>query len=211
LYAGVQHFCPARLYWAIARKRRQYTVQYTENLGLNQWEASDRIQHSDFNADNVKLDAAILGRLEITKLLEVVPTAASNTILLDVSQIAFPDWQIVAMETTLKGSAAYRIGLQANEQGASAGYSATGSNSSNTGSLLPLNNTADGSLTELTLFFPLRSSVQKLYACVFSADRFYYGYDSGVAFSALQSLKLAPYSTTQTLLSGGKITLWGVK
>lgn len=33
----------------------------TENYALNQWDAQDKVQRADFNADNVRLDAALSG------------------------------------------------------------------------------------------------------------------------------------------------------
>jgi len=37
---------------------------YTPNYNLNQWEASDRVQRVDFNADNAKIDGAIKAQAE---------------------------------------------------------------------------------------------------------------------------------------------------
>lgn len=37
-------------------------MKKTETYELNQWEASDRIRMEDFNADNAKLEAALLGK-----------------------------------------------------------------------------------------------------------------------------------------------------
>ena len=38
-------------------------MKKTEHYQLNQWEASDRIRMEDFNADNQRLEAALLGVL----------------------------------------------------------------------------------------------------------------------------------------------------
>lgn len=35
-------------------------MNYTPNYQLNQWEATDQVKRADFNADNAKIDAAIL-------------------------------------------------------------------------------------------------------------------------------------------------------
>ena len=35
------------------------STNHTENYGLSQWEATDSVLHTDFNADNAKLDAAL--------------------------------------------------------------------------------------------------------------------------------------------------------
>lgn len=32
---------------------------YTTNYQLNQWEPTDQVQRTDFNADNAKIDAAL--------------------------------------------------------------------------------------------------------------------------------------------------------
>ena len=43
-------------------------MKKTETYNLNQWEASDRIRMEDFNADNARLEAALLskpGRMEL--------------------------------------------------------------------------------------------------------------------------------------------------
>lgn len=45
-------------------------MKKTERYELNQWEASDRIRMEDFNADNLRLEAALLektGRLELIR------------------------------------------------------------------------------------------------------------------------------------------------
>ena len=34
-------------------------MHYTEHYQLNQWEANDKVQRTDFNADNAKIDAAL--------------------------------------------------------------------------------------------------------------------------------------------------------
>ena len=39
-------------------------MNQTPNYQLNQWEKTDRIQMEDFNADNAKIEAAILGASE---------------------------------------------------------------------------------------------------------------------------------------------------
>lgn len=36
-------------------------MRQTEHYGLNQWDLTDRIQHTDFNADNLKIAAALAG------------------------------------------------------------------------------------------------------------------------------------------------------
>ena len=40
-------------------KKWRYFMNRTSNYKLCQWEADDKVQRTDFNADNAKLDAAI--------------------------------------------------------------------------------------------------------------------------------------------------------
>lgn len=40
-------------------------MEHTEYYQLSQWEADDRIQMEDFNADNAKIDAALAASLKI--------------------------------------------------------------------------------------------------------------------------------------------------
>ena len=42
----------------------------TTNYGLNQWEATDQVLRTDFNADNQKIDAALKGLAEKDTALE---------------------------------------------------------------------------------------------------------------------------------------------
>ena len=46
-------------------------MNHTPNYALNQWEATDKIQRTDFNADNAKIDAALAG-------LQAVAAAKGN-------------------------------------------------------------------------------------------------------------------------------------
>lgn len=44
-------------------------MQKTENYQLNQWDSTDRIMMEDFNADNVKIEAALAGVAEQAALI----------------------------------------------------------------------------------------------------------------------------------------------
>ena len=47
-------------------------MNHTQTYELNQWEDSDRILRTDFNADNQKLENALGAKLQYYKLKEVV-------------------------------------------------------------------------------------------------------------------------------------------
>ena len=50
---------------------------YTTNYQLNQWEATDQVLRTDFNADNAKIDAALKGLAEKDTALEAMVSAAT--------------------------------------------------------------------------------------------------------------------------------------
>ena len=39
--------------------------QHTQHYQLNQWQATDQVLRTDFNADNVRLEAALAGKAEL--------------------------------------------------------------------------------------------------------------------------------------------------
>ena len=47
---------------------------YTTNYNLCQWEATDQVQRTDFNADNAKLDAALATKAEAAALNSLTQT-----------------------------------------------------------------------------------------------------------------------------------------
>ena len=55
-------------------------MNYTQNYQLNQWEAADRVQRTDFNADNAKLDAAIQAQADALAAERSVREAADQSI-----------------------------------------------------------------------------------------------------------------------------------
>ena len=42
--------------------------KYTEHFQLSQWEKADKVLMEDFNADNVKIDAALAGKADASAL-----------------------------------------------------------------------------------------------------------------------------------------------
>ena len=50
----------------------------TTNYGLNQWEATDQVLRTEFNADNAKIDAALKGLADKDMALEAMVSAAAE-------------------------------------------------------------------------------------------------------------------------------------
>ena len=78
----------------------------TEHYQLNQWSASDRVHHDDFNEDNRKIDAALAGKAPARELLNktVVPGAFDSVFFWfgTGSDINWDDWEYVIMQAELK-------------------------------------------------------------------------------------------------------------
>ena len=63
-------------------------MNYTQNYQLNQWEAADRVQRTDFNADNAKLDAAIQAQADALAAERSVREAADQSIRMSLVKLA---------------------------------------------------------------------------------------------------------------------------
>ena len=59
---------------------------YTTNYNLCQWEPTDQVSHTDFNADNAKLDAAL--KSLSTQVIQKANQSAVNTLITAVNQKA---------------------------------------------------------------------------------------------------------------------------
>ncbi len=78
------------------KERGTLASKHTEHYGLNQWEVSDQVLHSDFNEDNVKVDSALQKKLGHFERIDFRTTEESTrTIIFDLSQINWSDWEAV--------------------------------------------------------------------------------------------------------------------
>ena len=79
-------------------------MNYTQNYQLNQWEALDKVQRTDFNADNAKIDAAMKA---VDQKVDLLSTQAEQKIEAEtaarVSALASLEertvWQLIKTET----------------------------------------------------------------------------------------------------------------
>lgn len=81
-------------------------MQQTEHYGLNQWDPTDRILREDFNADNLKIAAALAGKAPARKLLyknKMSGTTNGTGLPLRTSQIDWNQWEfaVLLVEMTL--------------------------------------------------------------------------------------------------------------
>ena len=104
----------------------------TENYGLNQWEATDQVVRTDFNSDNLKIDAALHSMAETHdadvatlreerlwgKILDQTLTAAATSVTLEIPDAA--KYEMLELHYTTSG--ADKLYLKLND-GASFYYS----------------------------------------------------------------------------------------
>lgn len=54
-------------------------MNHTTNYQLSQWEAGDKVQRTDFNADNTKIDGALAEKADVSALDALSQTVAGHT------------------------------------------------------------------------------------------------------------------------------------
>ena len=80
-------------------------MKKTTNYQLNQWAKTDRIMMDDFNADNAKIDAALLSKLGAAELIgECVNESRSDRIGVDLSALDWSRYTFVLAELTVRPS-----------------------------------------------------------------------------------------------------------
>ena len=81
-------------------------MKKTTNYQLNQWEKTDRILMDDFNADNAKLDAALLSKLgPIEDILTYTQSEASVSppIIIPLPEdLDWGKWSVILMDATFQ-------------------------------------------------------------------------------------------------------------
>ena len=73
----------------------------TTNYQLNQWEPTDQVLRTDFNADNAKIEQAILSRLGPVEIIQQIPLTSSSSLddaVLDLASFDWSQWNFVAIE-----------------------------------------------------------------------------------------------------------------
>ena len=69
----------------------------TTNYQLNQWEPTDQVLRTEFNADNVKIETALDGKLSTIEVVaEITTTSNSMYFSLDLTGVDWNQWSIVA-------------------------------------------------------------------------------------------------------------------
>lgn len=206
-------------------------MEQTETYQLSQWEKTDRILMSDFNADNAKLENALSALAAKDTQLNAAIAAAKTELAAESTRLdgaKLEQATLLSTSYTASGSN-YAITVPGSQMGSCSivCVDITPSSSSNGGVVYPngsdswhwqlgKSSTATG-LWELAagkrsraIFFPLKLSSSQLYCVIFTGSSFATGY-SAVTYSSLKSLNLKPASNASAVSGGGSIRIYGLK
>ncbi len=77
---------------------------HTTHYDLSQWQATDEVVRTDFNADNAKIDAALHGKLGRSQLLQTVKSGASGIMSADMRQMDWSKWEEIHVQLLVPSS-----------------------------------------------------------------------------------------------------------
>lgn len=192
-------------------------MNYTENYQLNQWEKSDRVLMEDFNADNAKLDTALVvvqQQMEALKtancyekLLNITTAEETSQLDVDVSHIQFENyWQIFLYFDPRSTTSYYLLKLN----GISSGYMVQGHGGASSNSN---NNTDFCAVYQDTLlqFHPVTQGFVSASSFVISPSRGFGDIVSPVKWSELRSFNFCVPYADRVIPVGTHIALFAIK
>lgn len=186
-------------------------MNHTQTYELNQWEDSDRILRTDFNADNQKLENALGAKLQYYKLKEVVTQEKAARVEVDVTDINFADWKYLVgvLTPTSVGTCSWWY----SPPGGTANKCSCDSMGNLGSDFVGLGRFYSSSSTLNTVYMIaliLHNPAQYLRGITFGGV-FFYGKSNTYTYEGLSALVLNGASDTDFIGAGSKIELWGVK
>ncbi len=175
---------------------------YTTNYSLCQWQPTDQVQRTDFNADNAKLDAALAGKLGHAELIRTVTLEGGGSLLeVALNDIDWNEWEFVLLTMTDDLSAPdglHKVHLTLNN-GTIPCY-----NSADTGNIATMTG-----MPFLLMLLPLHDSSRQL-------RYVHIGAPSGVGaadctFADVEKIQIAYESPQYGMNSGTSVRVWGMQ
>jgi|GEM_PF-5538348 len=184
----------------------------TQNLGLNQWAATDYVRREDFNEDNAKIDA-VMGSLHHFPLAEFTTTAAQSRLEIDVSSVDWSAYRSVCVELAFRVSATGRVCVRANTPDAynSGHYAELFANLVTELGLADLSGFSTNIDARLTLYPYKRAGYTLNSFCERAATFPCWGRHPTLTFAELTKLYIVPETAGVTILSGASVKVWGEK
>ena len=132
-------------------------MNQTSNYQLSQWDPEDRILRTDFNSDNAKIDAALVGRLGAAELIAetLVTEDFVTSLTVDLTEVDWDQWSFVIV---------FLSKISIPMSGISMGFAVNGVNLSKTSALSATIQPSVG--MRMIIFTPLRGLQQE--ACAIS-------------------------------------------
>ena len=187
-------------------------MKKTTNYQLSQWDAGDKVQRVDFNADNAKIDAglkanadavaaevsartAAIAALEARSALQTIKTAraetAAQTFTLPLSDVSWSAWREIVVAAQIYVSGGTTSVYQVFAEGASDSSSIGG-----------------GTRPMVILLWPARSSGFPFAGIALGNDP--KPFNRGASFSAVSGLRFQA-SGGGTISAGSSVTVYGLK
>ena len=172
----------------------------TTNYQLNQWAKSDRIMMDDFNADNEKIEAALLGKLGKAQIIKTIPVNnAERQLDIDLRDVDWSKWDTVGIFYN-----AYNHFSDDTDTAAAVSGSSTSATSWGVGGESCFFKGKPS--PTMILLFPLHDKTREVWG-LFFAGSCGAGY-SNISFSELASIRLT--REKQYFPTGRSITVWGM-
>ena len=196
----------------------------TQNYNLCQWEAADKVQRTDFNADNAKIDAALGGiaarvaALEAKQPVElrrIKLTGATKRITLSLSGIDVTQYDHLRLEFREMVISAGSVGMLANGLTSAYQYKSAYSNTSKTENQVTLSS-AGTSLGNVDIYplsnwilFRVNSSSTPV-SMEYLSGTWAWVIHWGLAYRNLNKLELIPTNAEASFAAGGEVVLYGM-
>ena len=204
------------------------STNHTTNYDLNQWEGTDKVLRTEFNADNAKIDAALKANADAiaaeismreiavnskadqsalcwTKLGEAAAEAACSQLTMALTGITLTDY--ANLRLYVMGPSQWEVGLRLN--GLDSGYYKDKYESDN---LCSFDCSGENVAGDADLFCPQAGSpILCHYRTVSGSDMADYVSRPSLQWQDLQSLQLCPKINGTQLSAGLRMILYGLK
>lgn len=185
-----------------ADKREENSLKKTTNYQLNLWELEDRILMDDFNADNAKIDAALVHKVPMTVIHDITVPEDVQQIDFDMKTNQWGQYSVVLLTLTPPSTGGGGVTFRTGTQDVSTAYHMT-FGFSNTDRQEGL--AAGSSQSGITVvFFPAKNPKAALQTLNFSGQQLGFGFGSRGYNSTI------PLSLVGTLPAGVRIQITGV-
>ena len=175
---------------------------YTTNYNLCQWQPTDQVQRTDFNADNAVTDLGLYQALKESRTIRTVVLEEPETLIdLSLEDLDWAEWTFVGIEIPYYPSSSDTTNLSCHPNLGELAYCS--------GKLGLMNTTIN---PFVLILLPMRDP-ERTVSSISLIQGGGYGYAKNVAFKNLTSLRIIynAASADRGYPAGQKILIWGVR